>query len=208
MSLSYQLFIAIRYLKSRKKNRGISFNTIISISGVALGVMALLVVMSVMSGFHEDLQKKILGANAHAVVLNHNGVIEDYKPLMAKLEKEKLVTSMSPFVLGQVMVSSGKRAHGVFLRGIESSSEFKTTDILKHIKYGSIENLPPADALSNKDGGTRSLPWIIIGNELSAMLGAMTGDRINVISPVGETGPMGMLPKVRQFRVAAIFAFV
>lgn len=202
MNLPYQLFIALRYLKSKKRHKGISFNTIISISGVSVGVMALLVVLSVMSGFHEDLQKKILGANAHAVVLSYKGGIEDYRSVMEKLKNEPHVVSMSPFVLGQVMASSGKRAHGVFLRGIEPSFELKTTDILRHIKEGSIEEI------TTEDRGQKSedrLPWIIIGRELAAMLGVISGDTVNVLSPVGEIGPLGMLPKVKQFKVAAIF---
>ncbi|MEW6739248.1 MAG: lipoprotein-releasing ABC transporter permease subunit [Nitrospirota bacterium] len=192
MNLPYQLFIALRYLKSKKKHKGISFNTVISISGVAVGVMALLVVLSVMSGFHEDLQKKILGANAHAVVLSYKGGIEDYSSVMEKLRNEPHVVSMSPFVLGQVMVSSGRRAHGVFLRGIEPSSELKTTDILRHIKEGSIEEITGQG-------------WIILGKELASMVGVIAGDTVNLISPVGEIGPLGMLPRVKQFRVAAVF---
>ncbi|MFO0754510.1 MAG: lipoprotein-releasing ABC transporter permease subunit [Thermodesulfovibrionales bacterium] len=195
MNLPYPLFIALRYLKSKKQHRGISFNTVVAISGVAVGVMALLVVLSVMSGFHEDLQKKILGANAHVIVQSFKGGIEDYPSVVAKLREVPHVVSLSPFVMGQVMVSSGPRAHGVFLRGIEPSSELRTTDILKHIKQGSVGNLV------QKDG----VPWIIIGRELAGMLGVSTGDPVNVISPVGEMGPLGMLPKVKQFRVAAVF---
>lgn len=192
MNLPYQLFIALRYLKSKRKHKGISFNTFISISGVAVGVMALLVVLSVMSGFHEDLQKKILGANAHVVVLSYKGGIEDYSSVMEKLRNEPHVVSMSPFVLGQVMVSSGRRAHGVFLRGIEPSSELKTTDILRHIKEGSIEEIIGQG-------------WIILGKELASMIGVIAGDTVSLISPVGEIGPLGMLPRVKQFRVAAVF---
>jgi lipoprotein-releasing system permease protein len=192
MNLPYQLFIALRYLRSKKKHKGISFNTLISISGVAVGVMALLVVLSVMSGFHEDLQKKILGANAHAVVLSYKGGIEEHSSVMEKLKNEPHVVSMSPFVLGQVMVSSGRGAHGVFMRGIEPSSELKTTDILRHIKEGSIEEVTGQG-------------WIIIGKELASMLGVIAGDTVNLISPVGEIGPLGMLPRVKQFKVAAVF---
>ncbi|MBI3592935.1 MAG: lipoprotein-releasing ABC transporter permease subunit, partial [Nitrospirae bacterium] len=205
MNLPYPIFIALRYLKS-KRQRGVSFNTFISICGVAVGVMALLVVLSVMSGFHEDLQRKILGANAHAVVQSYRGGIEDYRQIMNKIKDEPHIVSASPFVMGQVMVSSGKRAHGVFLRGIEPSSEFKTTDILKHIKYGSIDNLTnPPPPLGKGGFAKNDVPWIIIGSELSSMLGVLAGDTINVISPVGEMGPLGMLPKVKQFRVAAVF---
>ncbi|MFZ5998610.1 MAG: lipoprotein-releasing ABC transporter permease subunit [Nitrospirota bacterium] len=195
MNFTYPLFIALRYLKSKKKNRGISFNAIISICGVAVGVMALLVVLSVMSGFHEDLQKKILGANAHAIVLNYKGGIDEYRPVIEKIKNEPHVVSTAPFVLGQVMVSSGKRAHGVFLRGIDPVHEFKTTEILQHIKQGNVNNL------LEKDG----MPWVIIGSELAGMIGVMVGDTVNVISPVGEIGPLGMLPKVKQFKVAAVF---
>jgi lipoprotein-releasing system permease protein len=199
MNLPYQLFIALRYLKSKKKKKGLSFSTIISIGGVSVGVMALLIVLSVMSGFHEDLQKKILGANAHAVVLSYRGQIEDYKTLMEELKKEPSIISSSPFVLGQVMVSSGKRSHGIFLRGIEIETEMKTTDILKAIKDGNIEGLKIEKELN------KEIPSIILGKELALMLGVWVGDTVNVISPIGEIGPLGMLPKVKQFEVAAIF---
>ncbi|MGO9613765.1 MAG: lipoprotein-releasing ABC transporter permease subunit [Dissulfurispiraceae bacterium] len=195
MDLPYQLFIALRYLKSKKRHKGISFNTAISIGGVAVGVMALLIVLAVMSGFQEDLQKKILGANAHAVVLSYRGEITDYHSLIQQLKGEPFVTSMSPFVLGQVMVSAGKRAHGVFIRGIDPAEEFRTTDIFSHIKEGDITHL------QQKNG----MPWIVIGKELAAMLGVFVGDTVNLISPVGEIGPLGMLPKAKQFWVAAIF---
>lgn len=195
MKLPFSLFIAFRYLKSKKKHKGISFNTYISIGGVFVGVMALLVVLAVMSGFHEDLQKKILGANAHVVVLGAMGPLENYEPLIEKLKKEKHVASASPMVLGQIMVSSGKRAHGVFIRGIDLKSEKETTEILKHIKAGRLDDLRPDS----------SVPWIILGRELSAILGVMPGDSVNLMSPSAEIGPLGMLPKVRQFRVAAVF---
>lgn len=200
MNLPYQLFIALRYLKSKKKHKGISFNTFISISGVAVGVMALLVVLSVMSGFHEDLQKKILGANAHAVVLNYKGSMEDYNVVIDRIKDEPHIVSMSPFVLGQVMVSSGKKSHGVFLRGIEPVSELKTTDILRHIKEGSIEDIVSEDRRQKAE-----IPWIIIGRELAAMIGVIPGDGVSIISPIGDIGPLGMLPRVKQFKVAAIF---
>ncbi len=193
--MPYQLFIALRYLKSKKKHKGVSLNTAISVGGVAVGVMALLVVLSVMSGFHEDLQKKILGVSAHVVVLSYKGNFSDYRGALEKISSEKEVVSASPFVLGQVMASSGKRAHGVYLRGIDPALEKKTTEIANYIKNGNIDDIKP------KDG----VPGIIIGKELANNLGVFRDENINVISPVGEIGPLGMLPKVKQFRVAAIF---
>lgn len=157
--------------------------------------MALLVVLSVMSGFQQDLQGKILGANAHVVVRNYSGFITGYDKIAAVMKKDKDVAAFAPFVLGQVMVSHGKRAHGVYLKGIDPKAEAETTDILSHIRDGSIKDLPG-------DGG---LPGIILGRELAGNLGVFVGDKVNVVSPVGEIGPMGMLPKVRQFRVAGIF---
>jgi lipoprotein-releasing system permease protein len=195
MKHPYQVFIALRYLKSRKKHKGVSVNTAISIGGVAVGVMALLVVLSVMTGFQQDLQKKILGANAHVIIRNYQGSLPDYKSLTEKVKDEKHIVASAPFVLGQVMVSSGERAHGVFLKGIDPEAEAKTTELLSRIKDGDIGGL----------AGKDDVPGVILGKELSAILGVFVGDKVNVISPIGEIGPMGMLPRVKQFRVAAIF---
>jgi lipoprotein-releasing system permease protein len=190
---NYKLFIALRYLRSKKKHKGISFNTIISIGGVALGVMALLVVLSVMSGFHEDLRQKILGVNAHLIVMNYRGPISDYQDVIKKVSSHELVRNVSPFVLGQVMISRGERAHGVFMRGIDPSYEEETTTIRKHIKSGSLDDLKGSEK------------GVIIGSELAAILGVYKGDEVNIISPVQEMGPMGMIPRVRKFRVVGVF---
>ncbi len=195
MNLPYQAFIALRYLRTKKKQRGISFNTLISLGGVAVGVMALLVVLSVMSGFHEDLQKKILGVNAHVVILNYRGSMPEYRDVIKKVETDKDVLSSAPFVMGQVMVSSGKRAQGVYLRGVEAASELKTTDIGRFMKEGRVEELHSG----------KGLPGIIVGRELAGSIGAFMGDVVTVLSPVGTIGPLGMLPRVKQFRVAGIF---
>jgi lipoprotein-releasing system permease protein len=195
MKLPYQVFIALRYLKSKKKHKGLSVNTAISIGGVAVGVMALLVVLSVMSGFHQDLQKKILGANAHIIIRDMRGTIPDYALLTDKLGQDAEIVSHAPFVIGQVMVSSGSRAHGVFIRGIDPEIEAKTTDILSHVTGGNFRRL-------SEDG---DVPGIIIGKELASNLGLLLDDKLNVVSPVGEIGPMGMLPKVKQFKVVGIF---
>ena len=195
MKLPYQIFIALRYLRSKKKYRGVSVTTAISIGGVAVGVMALLVVLSVMSGFHQDLQKKILGANAHIIIRDYKGAIQDYEKTAEKLKGEKNITSYAPFVLGQVMITSGSRTHGVFLRGINPDTESQTTDILSHVKDGDFSKLTAES----------EIPGIILGKELASSLGVFINDKINIVSPLGEIGPMGMLPKVRQYKVVAIF---
>jgi lipoprotein-releasing system permease protein len=195
LRLPYQLFIALRYLKSKKRHRGVSFNTAISIGGVALGVMALLVVLSVMSGFHEDLQRKILGVNAHIVVLDYKGTIDDPEGVVKKIQGQKDIVSASPFVLGQVMVSFGSKGQGVILRGIDPAVEEKTTEIARHLKEGKLSDL------DEKEG----LPGIILGKELASRLGVFRNDAITILSPTGEIGPLGMLPKVKSFKVVGIF---
>jgi len=195
MKLPYQVFIALRYLKSKKKYRAVSVTTAISISGVAVGVMALLVVLSVMSGFHQDLQKKILGANAHIIIRDYKGAIQDYETAAEKLKGEKGIVSYAPFVLGQVMVSSGNRTHGVFMRGINPGIESQTTDILASVKEGDFKKLSDES----------DVPGLILGKELASSLGVFVNDTVNIVSPMGKIGPMGMLPKIRQFRVVAIF---
>ena len=195
MKLPYQIFIAFRYLKSKKKHKGVSVNTAISIGGVAVGVMALLVVLSVMSGFHQDLQKKILGANAHIIIRDYKSTLTETDLITEKLAANKEVLAYAPFVIGQVMVSFNNRAHGVFIRGIEPETEAKTTEILSHIKSGDFRRL-------SED---KEIPGIIIGKELASNLGVLLNEKINVVSPIGEIGPMGMLPKVKQFQVVAIF---
>lgn len=183
------LYIALRYLKSKK--RGVSFGTFVSIGGVSLGVMALIIVISVISGFHEELQKKILGAQAHAVVLSYDGGIENYSYITQKLLNKEEIIGYSPFVIGQVLISTNKRSHGVYLRGIVPDLDRKTTEIFEHIKY-KFEN-------------HTDLPWILIGKELANLLGVLPGDIVTVISPMGTIGPLGVIPKAKKFIVTGIF---
>ncbi len=175
-------------------------STAISISGVAVGVMALLVVLSVMSGFHEDLQNKILGVNTHLVVLNFQAEMADYERVMMEASQVDGVVAASPFVLGQVMASAGGRAQGVFLRGVDPELEMDTTEIERYMKAGSmLELLNP----QNADGTER--PGIVLGGELASRLGVYVGDLVKIISPFGGMGPMGNLPKVKRFEVVGIF---
>lgn len=196
MNFPYQFFIALRYFKAKKRRRGISVNTLISIAGVALGVMALIIVLSVMGGFHEDLQKKILGINAHIVVLNYGGKIKNQEPLRDKVNKIQGVKNSSPFIYGQVMLSFGDRAQGIIVRGIEPDLETGTTDILEYIKEGGINELKERSS---------KIPGIIVGRELSRNLGLFVGDEVKILSPLGDIGPLGMFPLMKKFRVTGIF---
>lgn len=216
--MGFRSFIALRYLKSRKRHRSVSFSTAISVGGVAVGVMALLIVMSVMSGFHEDLQKKILGVSTHIVIMNYGSGMTGHEALMEEIKKVPEVESVSPFVYGQVMVSAGRSAQGVYIRGIEPELEATTTEITRYMRKGSIEYLAPDAELPELKGLTlwdnpdeegddtdEDMPGIVLGRELSNRIGAFMGDTVKVISPFGGYGPMGNLPKVKKFRVVGIF---
>ncbi|NOZ69337.1 MAG: lipoprotein-releasing ABC transporter permease subunit [Deferribacteres bacterium] len=196
MNLPYQFFIALRYFKSKKRHGWISINTFISIAGVALGVMTLITVLSVMSGFQEDLQEKILGVNSHIVTLSYEGRISNYRELRKEINTVEGVMDSSPFIYGQAMLRSGDRAYGVVIRGIDPASGTRTTDILKSLKAGSIRDL---------DDGSGGIPGIIVGRELMRNLRLMVGDVVEMVSPVGEIGPLGMIPKMKKFRIAGFF---
>jgi lipoprotein-releasing system permease protein len=194
MKGSYHFFVAFRYFKSKKKNRGISLNTAISIAGVALGVMTLITVLSVMSGFHADLQEKILGVNAHVMTLSYRGPIKDYRELVKKINSLPEVTDSAPFIYGQVMVRAGRRAQGIVVRGVDPSVGTATTGILNDLEEGSVEGLEDGD-----------LPGIIVGRELLRRLGLFVGDTVDMISPISEPGPLGMIPRMKKFRIAGFF---
>jgi lipoprotein-releasing system permease protein len=195
MKLPFELFVSLRYLKAKRKQTFVSLITLISILGVILGVMALIVVISVMSGFQKSLREKILGTNAHVIVLNYNGPFGDYADVMSKIKAVKGVTDSAPFLITQVLVSSGERTVGMVLRGIEPVMQKKVTDINKYIKTGDLSNL----------GKKGNYPGIMIGRELSRNLGVILDDKITIILPNGQITPMGVVPKVVEFKVAGVF---
>ena len=139
MKRSHLLFIAFRYLKSKKRHRTISINTLISFAGISLGVMALLLVLSIMTGYKETIQEKILGVNTHIIVLQYGGNIHEYNDVIEKIIDVKGVHAASPLLMGQVMLSHNKNSHGVFFRGIDISSEKGTTVIHKHMETGNFD---------------------------------------------------------------------
>lgn len=198
MTLPYELFLALRYLKSRRGQAFFSLITLISVGGVTLGVMALIIVLSVMSGFENDLRSKILGTNAHLVVLKlgEKG-LDTPEEALDKIKGVKHVVDASPFTLNQVMLTSENNVSGVVLRGINPGSEGKVTDLARNLKEGNLSDLASGGA--SGDG-------ILLGRELSRHLGVSLGDSVNVVSPLGSIPtPVGLMPKVKQFRVAGIF---
>jgi lipoprotein-releasing system permease protein len=202
--LPYELFIGLRYLKAKRKATFISIITVISTAGVALGVMALIIVLAVMTGFEEDLKEKILGTNAHIVVLKSSGEIDDYNGLMKKLKGVSGVVAATPFIYNQVMLSTGRNVSGVVLRGIETRTDTQVTNLYKSMVEGKLSALDQA-APPSAAGSEPPLPGVIIGKELARHLNLDTGDTVNVVSPLGNITPLGMIPKMKRFRVAGIF---
>jgi lipoprotein-releasing system permease protein len=199
--MSFELFVSYRYLKAKRKQTFISIITFISIGGVALGVTALIVVLAVMSGFENDLKNKILGLNSHALVLNWEGSFEGYEEVKTKVEAVPGVTAATPFILSQVMISSGGSVTGAVLRGVDIRSAPRVIALDRILRKGSWQALEEKDTGQEGDG----IGGIILGQELARNLNLSTGDTLSVISPLGEMTPLGRVPKMRTFKVAGIF---
>lgn len=197
--MPFELFICLRYLKAKRKSTFISIITFISTAGVTLGVMALIVVLAVMTGFEEDLKEKILGTNAHIVVIRNGAPMDDYQTVMEKLKGMNGVLAVTPFIYNQVMISTGKNVSGVVLRGIDIPTDKQVTGLSRSVVEGTIDRLEPAV------GSQDSLPGLLVGKELARHLHLYVGDKVNVISPMGNITPLGMMPKMKPFRVAGIF---
>jgi len=194
--MRFETFLAIRYLKAKRKQAFISVITVISVVGVMMGVMALIVVLSVMNGFREDLMGKILGVNSHLVVLSYEGAFLDYDTIGQDTGTIEGVVAATPFIYSQVMVNSQGGVSGSVLRGIDTRTAGEVIAIDRMIKRGSLHSL---DSLH--DG----LPAIIMGKELARMLAVQPGDTVTVVSPMGKLTPVGRVPQNRKFRITAIF---
>ena len=192
----FELFLGMKYLKAKRKQRFISVITVISILGVTVGVMALVVVLSVMNGFRADLMSKILGVNSHLLVLSLTGPFSDYQEAAEKVGKVEGVIASTAFIYTQVMINNSGAVSGAVLRGVDPESAGAVVTFKSMIKDGSITSLG-----KKVDG----IPPIIIGAELAKQIGAHPGNVITVISPEGRLTPLGRTPNTRRFKVAALF---
>jgi lipoprotein-releasing system permease protein len=196
--MNYEWFIGLRYLKAKRKQSFISIITVISIAGVMVGVMALIVVLSVMSGFEKTLKEKILGTQAHLVVLKTSQEgMDQYDEVIRKTGEVRGVLAAAPFIFSQVMLSSGSSVSGVVLKGIDPDREGKVTELANNLKAGRLQDLKEVQA--------GDAPPIILGGELAKHLSVSPGDSLQVISPLGTMTPMGMMPKMKRHRVVGVF---
>ncbi len=196
LAMSFELFLGIRYLMAKRKQAFISVITVISVLGVMVGVMALIVVLSVMNGFRADLMSKILGVNSHMLVLNYGGVFPDYRDIAKKVSKVEGVVASTPFIYSQVMINNSGRVSGAILRGVDTKETGKVVGVERMIKRGSLASL---------EGRHDGLPGIIIGSELSRQLGVYYGETLAMVSPEGKLTPLGRVPNTRRYKVVGIF---
>ncbi|GAB6064092.1 lipoprotein-releasing ABC transporter permease subunit [Deferrisoma palaeochoriense] len=192
--LPLELWVALRYLRGRRRERFISLITWISVGGVAVGVTALIVVLSVMTGFERDLRDKILGANAHVVVYPMGGGLADYRRMTERVRSVEGVVAATPFVTGQVMLVYGGTVTGALLRGVDPTTAAQATDLGRFLVEGSLEDLA--------EGGA----GVILGRELARNLGIRVGDAVQLVTPTGGLTPLGVIPRIRAFRVRGLFA--
>ncbi len=161
--------------------------------GMALGVLALIVVLSVMNGFQKDVRARMLGASPHLEVVADGGRMSDWQPILDTVSKHPQVSAAAPYIAGQGMLSLGQSVQGVMVRGIDPARETAITDLANKVKYGTLSNL-------------RSTEFgIILGADLARALGVQLGEKIMLITPQGSITPAGMMPRLKQFHVVGIF---
>ena len=195
--MSFELFVALRYLLARRKQAFISLISLISTIGVAVGVMALVIALALMTGLQGELRDRILGSTAHVYVWKTGG-IEDYRTEVSKLREVPGVIGAGPAILGKALISSARADTFISLKGVDPALEPKVTDIQRAMQRGSLEGLASE--------GEDDVPGILLGRNLAQQLGVDVGDTATLLTPQGTLSPMGMIPRTRRVRVAGIYA--
>jgi lipoprotein-releasing system permease protein len=189
----YELLIGLRYTRAKRRNHFISFISLISMLGIALGVAALIIVMSVMNGFQKEVRARILGITPHIQVTSNTGQISDWANVLDAVAKHPEVRAAAPYVNGQGMLSFNNSVQGVMVRGILPDAEDRLIGLGGKMKGGKLDDLKPGEF------------GIVLGSDLARALGAGLGDSVLLISPQGQMTPAGMLPRLKQFHVTGIF---
>lgn len=196
--MRFELFIAARYLRAKRRQAVIGVITGISVAGVAAGVASLIIALAITNGMRRDLQSRLLGSTAHVDLMRVAGDgIRDWRPLLEKLRTVPHVTAAAPGLYGQVLISRGPRSGGGLIKGVDPAQEKTVSDLLQSIQKGN------AAALSAN--GPMALPPIVFGSDLAETIGAGVGDSVMVTSPQGELTPLGVVPKYQRFQLVGIF---
>ncbi|MEW5909219.1 MAG: ABC transporter permease, partial [Thermodesulfobacteriota bacterium] len=196
--MSFEYFIGRRYLMAKQRQAFISLITILSIAGVTVGVMALIVVIAVMSGFESDLKSRILMGQPHLVLMHHGGPFADYRRIQKQIETIEDVEATTPFIYSQVMLRSSSGVSGAVLRGVDPKSAGNVIESLKNTPLNEEIEIKREDLASTVSG-------IVLGRELAKNLGIQVNDFVYLITPKGMISPMGHMPSMRRFQVAGLF---
>jgi lipoprotein-releasing system permease protein len=203
--MSYEFFIGLRYLRAKRKQVFVSIITFISMAGVLLGVAALIIVLAVMNGFEKELRDKILGINAHIILMEYTGPMKDHERVKSDLSGISGVVASTPFVYSQAMLKNGDSVSGIVLRGL-SPKDARDVINLGRMMEGRLENLSTQGREDLRlPTPLADVPGIVLGKELARHIGAFLYDAVHVVSPQGISTPMGMVPRMKKFVVVGIF---
>jgi lipoprotein-releasing system permease protein len=212
--MRFELFIAARYLRAKRRQAVVGVITLISVVGVAAGVASLIIALAITNGMSRDLQDKLLGSTAHVMLMRvADDGMSDWRPLLERLRALPHVTAAAPELYEEVLIARGAKSGGALINGVIPADQNTVSDLLRSVKKGSAEALEPveqqvSESASQQVGGEEaaaSAPPIVIGQDMAEGLGAEVGDTVIVISPQGELSPYGPLPKYQRFVVAGIF---
>ena len=203
--MRFELFVAARYLRAKRRQAMVGVITAISVVGVAAGVASLIIALAITNGMRRDLQERLVGSTAHVELMRvASDGIRDWQPLLARLRSVPHVTAAAPGLFGQVLLSRGARSGGALIKGVIPADENTVSDLLKGLVAGSAEELEPV-AEAHAVAPVQAVPPIVIGKDMAENVGAQVGDTIWVTSPQGELTPLGVVPRVERFRVVGIF---
>lgn len=227
--MRFELFIAARYLRAKRRQAVIGVITGISVLGVAAGVASLIIALAITNGMRRDLQERLLGSTAHVDLMRvaADG-IRDWRPLLERMKALPHVTAVAPGLYGQVLISRGARSGGGLIKGVVLADERRVSDLLQAVKVGSVDALDAVDEPTHRDGAAMNgapdsgeagmgghrdsvpapaaTPPIVIGKDLAETLGAGVGDTVLVTSPQGDLTPLGLVPRYQRFQVVGVFA--
>jgi lipoprotein-releasing system permease protein len=202
--MRFELFLAARYLKAKRRQAMVGVVTAISITGVAAGVAALVIALAITNGMQRDLQDRLIGSTAHVQLMQVEGKgIRDWRPLLERLRHIPHVTAAAPELDEQVLVGRGARDWGALIEGILPDQERTVSDLLANATPGAVQALEPQPASASQQVAEH--PPIVLGRDLAQTIGASVGDSVLVVSPQGELTPFGIVPKFVRFRLAGIF---
>ena len=197
--MRFELFLAFRYLRAKRRQAVVGVVTAISVLGVAAGVASLIIALAITNGMRRDLQERLLGSTAHVELMRPAADgIQNWQPLLDRLRTTKGVVAAAPGLYGQVLISRGARSGGALIKGVLPADERTVSDLLQSVTQGTADEL----AASTSD----ATPPIVLGKDLAESIGAHPGDTVLVTSPQGELTPLGIVPRYRRFLVTGIFA--